>query len=119
MSKALHLQIVARAREIISDPNRWTQDELALSKNGESALPADADAYRFCAVGALQRAAHELCGGHRLATTLAHTIQDAIERCAKTLRNPNLEFSLENLNDEHGGHAAVLQLFDDYLAISS
>ena len=118
MSKALHLQIVARAREIIGDPKRWTQDDLALFANGESAHPTDAGAQRFCAVGALQRAAHELCGGHVLATSLAHPIRDAIQRFAKAQRDPSREFRLEDLNDHKGGHAAVLELFDDYLASS-
>jgi hypothetical protein len=60
MSRPLHHQIVARAREIITDPERWTQCELAVRKDGRCAEPTAADAVAFCAVGALERAAHEL-----------------------------------------------------------
>ena len=56
MSKALHHQIVTRARQLISDPTRWTQGELAKRRNGLPIEPSDAEAYRFCAVGALTRA---------------------------------------------------------------
>ena len=118
MSKPLHLQVVSRAREIIGDPKRWTKDERAVFENGTSAHPTDTGAHRFCAVGALQRAAHELSGGSEPTTALAHHIQDTIESFAKTQRDPSREFSLENLNDDKDGYAAVLKLFDDYLACS-
>ena len=113
MSRPLHHQIVARAREIIADRDHWTQGELAVFRDGRAAEPTHADAYAFCAVGALQRAAHELSSAR--ASSLADQVQMLIESFAATCRDPNTDFSLEILNDDNG-HAAVLLLFDHYLA---
>lgn len=38
-----------------------------------------------------------------------------MEGLATRHRDPNAEFSLENLNDDNKGHAIVLELFDQYL----
>ena len=62
MSKPLTYQIVARARQIIADPKHWAQGDYAVFKNGNPAEPHYQRAYRFCAVGALNRAAYELTG---------------------------------------------------------
>src|SRR5262245_33580029 len=113
MSKPLHHQIVARARELVSDPNHWTQGDLAVFKDGRTAEPTHPDAYAFCAVGALQRAAHELSTAR--GAPLADQVVTIMESFATTHQDPNTEFSLETLNDDVG-QAAVLELFDHYLA---
>jgi hypothetical protein len=115
MSKSLHHQIVARARELISDPERWTQRELAVTKIGTPVEPSDHFADRFCAVGALTRAASELTGDVFAADGLAYDAHMALLTFAEITPGTT---TLECINDARHGHSAALNLFDDYLANS-
>jgi hypothetical protein len=49
MSKTLDHHVVARAREIISDEQHWTQFDYAQLDTSDEADPADHRAVRFCA----------------------------------------------------------------------
>ena len=111
MSKSLHHQIAARARTIIAEERRWVQGHLALNSKGRMADVGERDAYRFCAVGALQRAARELADDR----DVADRVQAEIERFAGI---PNRRFeNLEAFNDSRRTtHAAVIRLFDDFIA---
>lgn len=111
MAKPLHDQIVARARAIISDHNRWIQGQVAVSDESRSVDPTDQRAHRFCTVGALRRAAHELAPGQH---GLADRAQNAVEQMVH-VRHPQLSDCLENLNDD-GDHATVLRLLDEFVA---
>jgi hypothetical protein len=111
MSQSLNYQIVARAREIIVEPEHWLQGELAIAADRMSVDPTDPRAERFCVVGALRRAAHEIAPAEK---TLADRVQDAIETYVH-LHHPALDDSLEDLNDD-GDHATVVRLFDEFLA---
>jgi hypothetical protein len=113
MSKSLHHHIVARARTIIEDEEHWTQDMLAVAKDGTVAEPTDDRAYRFCAVGALTRAAADLTGDIAGADILANHIHLAILRSIDMPAGA----TLEAINDGDEGHAAILKLFDDYLSV--
>lgn len=112
MSKSLDHQIVARARKLISDPERWTQCELAVSKLGTPVGPSDDIADGFCAVGALTRAASDLTGDV-FAARLAYDVHMALLSFAEIVPGAT---TLECINDARHGHAAILKLFDDYLA---
>lgn len=118
MSKTLDQHVVARAREIISDEKHWTQFDYAQLDTFDEADPADPLALRFCAVGALRRAAYELSSDSESFAALADRVQDGIERFAKSRGHLNSNFSIEDLNDDKKGHADVLKLFDDYLVNS-
>jgi hypothetical protein len=109
MSKSLHQQIVSRAREIIADPGRWIQGQLAVTKDGRSVDPVDAHAYRFCAIGALRRAAHELMKGHE---ARADDVQAALENFIY-VQHPEIDDCLENVNDEED-HATVLRVLNEF-----
>jgi hypothetical protein len=111
MAKSLHHQIVARAREIISDRDRWIQGQLAVSDDACSVDPTDRRAQRFCAVAALRRAAHELAPGQN---DLADRVQIMLEQSVH-IQHPQVDDCLENINDD-GDHATVLRLFDEFLA---
>jgi hypothetical protein len=112
MSKSLHHQIVARARQIITDPDRWIQAEFARSKSCAPVEPTDPLAYRFCAVGALRRGAYE---SGTADDGLSSRVQVGVEEFIHQ-HHPGLEDDLESLNDGHDGHAAVLKVFDAFLA---
>jgi hypothetical protein len=118
VSKTLDHHIVARAREIISDKNHWAQFDYAQLDSTDEADPADPGAVRFCAVGALRRAAFELSSDNDSFALLSDRVQDAIDGFAKTRGYLNGGFSLEDLNDGESGHTSVLKLFDEYLTSS-
>jgi len=106
MSKPIPLLIIQRAREIISDDQRWCRGSYARGKAGASVSVDHPDARRFCAMGALLLAASELCGRDTTAASnLAH-------ETAKLLSPTG---SLVFIND-YSGHAAVLSLFDEAIA---
>src|SRR5690349_9172155 len=50
-------EVLIQARELIADPERWTQGTVARIKYGEDRMPTDEDACQFCAIGALARVA--------------------------------------------------------------
>lgn len=54
------LQIVKRAREIISAPGAWTQNAFARRVDGSRVDPTSEGACKFCAVGALAKAHLEI-----------------------------------------------------------
>ena len=62
MSKPLQHQIIARALEIVSDEEHWTRAGVARTADGRQCACFDPRAARFCAIGALNRAARELLG---------------------------------------------------------
>jgi hypothetical protein len=97
------IAIIRRAREIISDPKRWTQGTYARDKDGAAIHPYDDSATCWCALGALARAAIELNAqpGDGSAAT------DRLINCSQRF--------VGSVND-HDGHAAVLSLFDKALA---
>ena len=112
MSKPLDHLIVARARKIIEDPKHWTRRELTTFNNGRRAKPHHKRASRFCAIGALVRAALELTGDPDEADRLFQDVRTKLQRLAGL---PHYA-SLTNLDDGYQGHAIILNLFDNYLA---
>jgi hypothetical protein len=102
------MAIIRRAREIISEPDSWTQGESARNRSGEGVGAADYAACRWCAWGALYKAAYEM-------DLPGETYKRA--DAAADLLPPAWEgfFDLVVINDTLG-HAAVLSLFDKALA---
>lgn len=110
MSKSLAYQVTARALEIIAVGEHWLQGVLARAADRTSVGPTDAHAVRFCAVGALRRAAHEIAPAEKM---LADRVQNAIESYMH-LYHPRFDDSLENLNDDTD-HATVIHILDRFL----
>lgn len=46
------VEVLKKGRALISDPTRWTQHAFARNEQGHECLPHDADAVRWCSVGA-------------------------------------------------------------------
>jgi hypothetical protein len=101
MSRPISLLIMQRAREIISDDQRWCRGSYARGKAGASISVHHPEARRFCAMGALLLAASELCSDDADAGNLAHEVANLLSPTG----------SLVFIND-YSGHAAVLSLFD-------
>ena len=62
MAKSFQHQIIANALALISDEANWTRGALARDRSGLVCSWDDAEAYRYCAIGALARAVAELFG---------------------------------------------------------
>lgn len=108
----IQLEILKRARSILASPDRWTQFALARRADGRSCYPSEPGAVRFCAYGALVRAAAELKMGHGDKVAMAELAAMA------WAPNPNqTEAAVRNLvwmNDAYGW-SIVAAMFDAYL----
>jgi len=71
MSKPLVQQVAERARALVADPRTWTQFAIARTGNNRHCEPTDARAVRFCAYGAILRAAYDVAGSEGPALRLA------------------------------------------------
>ena len=60
MAKTLQHQIIAGASHLIAEEEHWTRCSMARNSEGNPCSVWDPAAVRFCAVGALWRAAFEL-----------------------------------------------------------
>jgi hypothetical protein len=107
MSKPLQHQIIARALEIVSDPTKWTRGSMARTADGKACASLDPLAVRFCAVGALFRAAGELLGANEFALGRDGFAQ-AVEAEKFLLAANNLsDDGVPRINDVEGREAIV------------
>lgn len=98
-------RILAIARKRIVNREGWTKRVFAQDKFGKDVLFSSSEAERFCAIGALQKAA--LDAGDEDPYRVAGDI------CRQMGRTPEEIF---DLNDGWFGHRRVLKLFNDNLA---
>ncbi len=108
MSTPLQHQIITRALEIISDEKHWTTLVVSSEANGTPCPCQDPLAVRFCAIGALFRAASELLGdgGAEQGFNAAKFVLAA---------NNRPHDPLPRIND-HEGHAVIVAMFKHALA---
>jgi hypothetical protein len=114
MSKPLVQQVAERARGLIADPRTWTQFAIARTGNHRHCEPNDAKAVRFCAYGAILRAAYDIAGSEAPALRVA----DQVAMRMMGHDSPYSAFEeLIAVNDgpRAGARAAVLALFDKVL----
>jgi len=103
------LEILRAARELISDPAKWTQGAYARSSKGEELYYGNnPEAVCWCAYGALEKVSgqktfSEVPGNKQLE-----------ESCPNTNDN---DLSVPAINDRLG-HAAVLALYDRAIALA-
>ena len=106
MARTIQQQIVSRARAIIADEVNWTCKALARDDSGTVCEWNDARATKFCALGALVRAASEFIRDDYV----AHSI--AMEAARQILEaNRPTGSCLPMLNDSEG-HASIIAMFD-------
>ena len=53
------LNTLKKIRQLIEDPERWTQGDYAHDKDGQSVYFMDRAAYSFCLAGAIRRTCNE------------------------------------------------------------
>ena len=91
------ISVVRRARERITDLNRWCVGYTALDEEKEPISPSDPNAVQWCAIGALHAEASDL---------------EEYEMARRLLGSA----SLAGLNDLEG-HQAVLDKFDEAIQL--
>jgi hypothetical protein len=106
VSKPIKLQSVEQARSLIADEQHWCRGRLAEDQAGTSVLPTSANAAKRCGLGAVIAAAYQLTRDYDAANELAHN----------ALRPHCGVSTLVHVN-ENRGHAAVLALFDEAIAM--
>jgi hypothetical protein len=96
------LETLKKARDLISDPAKWTQGNLASDVYGDEIDPQSDDAICFCAIGAIER----------FTGTTENTEADLClsVTCEKLSGLPVFAF-----NDSHT-HPEVVALFDAAIA---
>ena len=110
MARPIQQQIILRALEIVSDENRWTAATLARDQHGRSCPVHAPEAVRFCAVGALARAASELLGDRANHALVAHIENTVLAADGQPRLN------LAHINDQQG-RKAIIELFKKALAV--
>jgi hypothetical protein len=95
------LKTLKAARQLITDPAKWTQGEYARDAYGKEVRPWSEDARCFCAFGAIQ---------HVTKSEDSEVDYLLIKTCFN-----NFQMSVLDLNDTHT-HAEVLALFDAAIA---
>jgi hypothetical protein len=97
---------VERARALIAEEEHWCRNELARDEKGRGVCPTSDSATRRCGLGALTAAAYEITGDFLAAHDLAIRAMQPLYGAA----------TLVKVNDIRG-HAAVLALFDEVIAV--
>ena len=92
------LETLKAARDLISDPARWTQGWFAKNARGENVNSFSENAVCFCVLGALDR---------------THNSTPAVKDILN--RHLPLEHNISSFNDTHT-HPEVLALFDAAIA---
>jgi hypothetical protein len=108
MSRTLELATIDRALRLIRDKRHWTRYAVTRRPNGACCKPVDDRAVRYCAFGALVRAATELSG------SCDRRLIEATERMVLSANGCAPNTRLAALNDHHG-HAAVIKAFEQTL----
>ena len=97
------IDVIRKARPLVASPKTWTTGYTAKDSRGNYVTTCDPKAVRYCAVGALTKAAFELVGAGWRAHDLANRAACMVS------------YDLTSIND-FKGRKAVLALFDKALA---
>ena len=109
MTTTVQNQVLVNARALIADRAHWTIGTLACTADGRRVSWHDSSASKWCAQGAIYRAAYDLIGDQKQATRIGNEVARSI--CpTRWVRGGDLAA----INDRRG-HATVLAVFDKAL----
>ena len=74
MSTTIHGQVLINARALIADPARWTTGSLARNAQDAQVDWEDSSARKWCAQGAIYRAAYDLIGDRKKAVRIGNEV---------------------------------------------
>ena len=104
--------VLEHARTLISDRRRWTRGVLARDRQNRRVPPYDHRAVKWCALGALERAACDM--GYTAGSPDFHRlVRTENKRLGDAARAQNM-VDLTNVNDDYG-HRAVLNLMNQVI----
>ena len=106
MTTTVQKQVLINARALIADPAHWTRCTHARTEDDHVVDWYDRSATKWCAQGAIYRAAYDLVGDQKEAARIGDGVANSI--CPRRW----LSRPLAILNDARG-HAAVLAVFDE------
>jgi hypothetical protein len=109
MTTTVQNQVLINARALIAERAHWTTGTLACTANGRRVAWHDQSATKWCALGAIYRAAYDLVGDPKEAMRIGNGVARSISRTRW------FGGRLPIMNDTRG-HAAVLAAFDKALA---
>jgi len=109
MTTTVQKQVLINARALIADPAHWTRGTLACTANGRRVAWHDQSATKWCALGAIYRAAYDLVGDPKEAMRIGNEVARSISRTRW------FGGRLPIMNDTRG-HTAVLAAFDKALS---
>ena len=109
MTTTVQKQVLINARALIADPAHWTRGTLACTAHGLPVAWHDQSATKWCALGAIYRAAYDLVGDPKEAARIGNQVAKSISRSRW------LGGRLPIMNDTRG-HTAVLAAFDKALS---
>lgn len=99
------LQVMREMRELLAEPERWTQRVLARTETHEATAPYYSDAVSWCLGGAIQKVIGEL------SPTIGYSIRNALDLAMR--RQGSRAFNYVTWNDWTGRrHTDVLALLD-------
>ena len=78
MTTTVQKQVLINARALIADPQQWTSDTLARTTSGYHVDWHDHSATKWCAMGAIYRAAYDLVGDPREATRIGNEVAKSV-----------------------------------------
>lgn len=100
------LEALRFARDLISDPGRWTQRVSARDETGAATMATNSDACSWCALGAVSVATERAYGTGRLFDDVVHCLSTALPTPPSGGFEPVAAFN------DRVDHARVLELFD-------
>jgi hypothetical protein len=115
MAKPIFRHVIEGARAYVAGRGTWTRYTLAATSRGRECEPTDEKAKKFCAYGALVRAAYDLTGNPVEARRLAGRAAMRITG-SSTPHEAFEEIYSVNDGQPDASRKAILQLFDDGLA---
>ena len=115
MSKPMFKHVIEGARACVARRGSWTRFMLAATSRAEECDPTDPRARRFCAYGALVRAAHDLTGDPEAAGELAGRAAIWITGC-ETAEEAFGRIATINDGAPFAARQEILRLFDEGLA---
>lgn len=101
------VEILEKARELISDESRWTQGEYARDNRGHDVDFNDSSACKFCALGAVLAAAGAEDDCDSVTAHADHLLAEAV--------GGRFINDVACFNDSHS-HAEILAVFDRAIA---
>ena len=78
MTTTVRTQVLINAHALIADPAHWTSDTLARTADGHHVDWYDYSATKWCAMGAMYRAAYDLVGDQKQAVRIGNDLANSI-----------------------------------------